>query len=181
MRSELPREEKPCDARSDGEHEHLDENLRDDAATRRAQRVASGELLPAGDRPGVDEDGDVRAWWDEEQRHEEQDDAADPSAGVTAVEQSGDERHDAWRGVDDRPRRAIGRQHPDGRYLGTGSLDCGAGGEPREDEDLARAFRLHRSILAERCPDLIVDGERVRSGHNPDDGVERTRKIAAWV
>ena len=62
-----------------GEHEHLDEELRDDAATTRAQRGPCRELLLARHGPGVDQDRDVRAGWDEQKADEEQDEPNRPA------------------------------------------------------------------------------------------------------
>ena len=45
LRGELAGEQEPRDSCARREHEHLDENLQDDAAAARAQRVASRELL----------------------------------------------------------------------------------------------------------------------------------------
>ena len=74
------------------EHEHLDEDLQDDAAPARAESVASRELVLTRDGSCVDEDRDIGAGRDEEERNEIRMMRADPSASGR-IEQPGGVRH----------------------------------------------------------------------------------------
>ena len=85
-------------SRRRGEHEHLHAQLHHDATAARAERVTRGELLLARDRSCVDEDGDVQAWWHEEQGDEKQDDPLLPRQlpALDIVGKRKGIRHNAW-------------------------------------------------------------------------------------
>ena len=69
QRSDDFRDDQPDDRRDAGQHQRLDEQLRDDAAAAGAERVSNRDLPAARGRPGEHERGDVRA--DDGQQHQE--------------------------------------------------------------------------------------------------------------